>query len=160
MPRLTEQEQQEIIRFIEADKALPDRYRFLLFEDKREVELVWNGKTSEVCNIVLPFQVIEQVDEPRAETPSDTKGDLSLFKHSGISMDGRGRYLDHFFIERLWRSLKQEAVYLHELQDGFQAKRVIDSWIGFYNAERPHTALDKRTPDDAYFDPIQMNQAA
>jgi hypothetical protein len=67
MPRLTEQEQQEIIRFIEADRPLPDKYRFLLFADKREVELVWNGKTSEVCNIVLPFQVIEQVDEPRAE---------------------------------------------------------------------------------------------
>ncbi len=60
MPRLTEQEQQEILRFLEADKPLSDRYRFLLFEDKREVELVWNGKTSEVCNIVLPFQVIEQ----------------------------------------------------------------------------------------------------
>ena len=72
MPRLTEQEQQEIIRFIEADKPLPDKYRFLLFDDKREVELVWNGKTSEVCNIVLPFQVIEQVDEPRAEKPEDT----------------------------------------------------------------------------------------
>lgn len=77
-----------------------------------------------------------------------------------ISMDGRGRYLDNIFIERLWRSLKQEAVYLHELQNGFQAKRVIDEWIGFYNADRPHTALDKRTPDDAYFEPIQMTQAA
>jgi hypothetical protein len=64
MSRLTEKEQQEIIRYIEADKPLPDKYRFLLFEDKREVELVWNGKTNEVCNIVLPFQVIEQVDEP------------------------------------------------------------------------------------------------
>jgi len=42
--------------------------------------------------------------------------------------------------------LKPEAVYLHELQDGFQANRVIDSWIGFYNAERPHTALEKQTP--------------
>ena len=62
-----------------------------------------------------------------------------------ISMDGRGRYLDNIFIERLWRSLKQEAVYLHELQDGFQAKRVIKDWIGFYNSERPHTALDKRS---------------
>ena len=45
MPRLTEQEQQEIIRYIEADKPLPDKFRFLLFEEKREVELVWNGKT-------------------------------------------------------------------------------------------------------------------
>ena len=64
MPRLTEQEQQEILRFLEADKPLPNKYRFLLFEDKREVELVWNGKSSEVCNIVLPFQVIEQGGEP------------------------------------------------------------------------------------------------
>jgi putative transposase len=77
-----------------------------------------------------------------------------------ISMDGRGRYLDNIFIERLWRSLKQEAVYLHELQDGFRAKHVIDDWIEFYNARRPHTALDKRTPNDAYFEPIQMTEAA
>ncbi|WP_407936317.1 integrase core domain-containing protein [Litorivita pollutaquae] len=75
-------------------------------------------------------------------------------------MDGRGRYLDNIFIERLWRSLKQEAVSLHKLQDGFQAERTINNWIVFYNADRPHTALDKRTPDDAYFDAIQVNQAA
>mgnify|MGYP002176250369 FL=1 len=68
-----------------------------------------------------------------------------------ISMDGRGRYLDNIFIERLWRSLKQEAVYLHEITNGFQAKRIIDDWIEFYNSERPHTALDKRTPDIEYF---------
>jgi hypothetical protein len=71
MPRLTPQEQQEILRYLEADKPLPDKFRFLLFEDKREVELVWNGKTNEVTTMVLPFQVIEQVDEPRAETPAD-----------------------------------------------------------------------------------------
>ena len=84
MPRLTEQEQQEIIRFIEADKPLPDKYRFLLFEDKREVELVWNGKTSEVCNIVLPFQSIELVDEPRAETTLQ----LNLFDERGRQRKG------------------------------------------------------------------------
>ena len=67
MAKLTELEQQEIIRFMEAGKPLPDKFRFLLFEDKREVELVWNGKTGEVCNVVLPFQIIEQVDEPRSE---------------------------------------------------------------------------------------------
>ena len=50
-------------------KPLPDKYRFLLFDDKREVELVWNGKTNAVTNVVLPFQTIEQVDEPRAEKP-------------------------------------------------------------------------------------------
>ena len=89
-----------------------------------------------------------------------------------ISMYGRGRYLpphassmhcramDNIFIERLWRSLKQEAVYLHELQDGFQAKRVIKDWIVFYNTERPQTALDKRSPDDAFFSTERSQKAA
>ena len=95
MPRLTEQEQQEIVRFIEADKPLPEKYRFLLFEDKREVELVWNGKTSEVCNIVLPFQVIEQVDEPRAE--KDTRLQMDLF-----SLDARGRQLKGWTNKLIW----------------------------------------------------------
>jgi len=64
-------------------------------------------------------------------------------------MDGRGRYLDNIFIKRLWRSLKQEGVYLHEITDGFQAKRINDTWMGSYKSERPHTALDKRTSDIA-----------
>ncbi len=95
MARLTEQEQQEIVRYIEADKPLPDKYRFLLFEEKREVELVWNGKTSEVCNIVLPFQGIEQVDEPRAEKPEDTEAQASLF-------DARGRQLKGWTNKLIW----------------------------------------------------------
>ena len=95
MPRLTEQEQQEIIRFIEADKPLPEKYRFLLFEDKREVELVWNGKTNEICNIVLPFQTIEQVDEPRAEKPSEADMQLALF-------DERGRQLKGWTNKLIW----------------------------------------------------------
>ena len=97
MARLTEQEQREIIRFIEADKPLPDKYRFLLFQDKREVELVWNGKTSEVCNIVLPFQVIEQVDEPRAEKPEETALQADLF-----ATDARGRQLKGWTNKLIW----------------------------------------------------------
>lgn len=97
MARLTEQEQREIIRFIEADKPLPEKYRFLLFEDKREVELVWNGKTSEVCNVVLPFQVIEQVDEPRAEKPEDTAQQMEL-----ISLDPRGRQIKGWTNKLIW----------------------------------------------------------
>lgn len=97
MARLTEQEQQEVIRFIEADKPLPEKYRFLLFEDKREVELVWNGKTSEVSNVVLPFQTIEQVDEPRAEKPEDTAAQQDLF-----STDSRGRQLKGWTNKLIW----------------------------------------------------------
>lgn len=67
-----------------------------------------------------------------------------------ISMDGRGRCLDNIFIERLWRSLKYEAVYLHEPTDGFAAERVIREWVGFYNTGRPHSALAGRTPAEAY----------
>jgi putative transposase len=67
-----------------------------------------------------------------------------------ISMDGRGRCMDNIFIERLWRSLKYEAVYLHELADGFEARRVIGEWIDFYNTERPHSALAGQTPAEAY----------
>ena len=115
MPRLTEQEQQEIIRYIEADKPLPDKFRFLLFEDKREVELVWNGKTSEVCNIVLPFQVIEQVDEPRVEKPridantrESTKDSIgvdsrSLAVEDQLSFfDFRGRQLKGWTSKLIW----------------------------------------------------------
>ena len=66
-------------------------------------------------------------------------------------MDGRGRCMDNIFIERLWRSLKQEAVYLEEIQDGFHARRVIGNWMNFYNTERPHSSLEHRTPREAYW---------
>src|ERR1700724_3802311 len=78
MPRLSEQEQQEVIRYIEADKPLPEKYRFLLFEDKREVELVWNGKTREVCTAILPFQTLEHIHEPRKEKRDDEELGLDL----------------------------------------------------------------------------------
>ncbi|ATG44210.1 putative transposase [Phaeobacter piscinae] len=77
-----------------------------------------------------------------------------------ISMDGRGRYLDNIFIERLWRSLKQEAIYLEEISDGFQARRAVKNWMAFYNAERPHSALDRQTPDDPYWSGSQEQRAA
>jgi len=74
--RLSDAEIRDITKFLEAGKPLPDKYRFLLFEGKREVELVWNGKTNETCNIVLPFQTIEQVDEPRSEKDINLEPDL------------------------------------------------------------------------------------
>ena len=68
------------------------------------------------------------------------------------SMDGRGRYLDNIFIERLWRSLKYEAVYLRELPDGRAAEREIGDWFDFYNQVRPHSSLDGRAPGEVYRD--------
>lgn len=63
-----------------------------------------------------------------------------------ISMDGRGRWMDNVFIERLWRSLKHEEVYLKHYADGREAREGIARWIAFYNMKRPHQALDYRTP--------------
>ena len=76
----------------------------------------------------------------------------SVLKDSGvaISMDGRGRCMDNIFIERLWRSLKYQAVYLHEISDGFQAQGLISSWFAFYDRAPPHTALGGSTPAEVY----------
>ena len=63
-----------------------------------------------------------------------------------ISMDGRGRWMDNVFIERLWRSLKHEEVYLRGYADGREARAGIGAWIAFYNGRRPHQALGDRTP--------------
>ena len=67
-----------------------------------------------------------------------------------ISMDGRGRWMDNVFIERLWRSLKYECVYLHAFETGSELRAGLMRWIGYYNARRPHSTLAGRTPDEAY----------
>ncbi|WP_420635870.1 IS3 family transposase [Candidatus Palauibacter sp.] len=85
-----------------------------------------------------------------AQFTSEAFADRVLGAGVAFSMDGRGRFLDNIFIERLWRSLKYEAVYLHELRDGLDAERIIGSWFDFYNEVRPHSSLGGRTPGEAY----------
>jgi adenine-specific DNA-methyltransferase len=111
MPQLTDAEKQDVIRYLEADKPLPDKYRFLLFDDKREVELVWNGKTAEVCNIVLPFQTIEQVDKPRAEVGP---GEVDETADGGL-FDFRGRQLRGWTNKLIWGDNK---IILSSLKNG------------------------------------------
>jgi hypothetical protein len=94
---LTDNEKRDAIKLIEAGKPLPDKYRFLLFDDDREVELVWNGKTAEVSNVVLPFQVIEQVDEPRSEETRERHKQTTLF-----DVDDRGRQLAGWTNKLIW----------------------------------------------------------
>src|SRR5881628_1719727 len=65
---LADAEKRDLVKLINEGKPLPEKYRFLLFADKREVELVWNGKTREVCTAILPFQTLEHIDEPRKES--------------------------------------------------------------------------------------------
>ncbi|MBY0340266.1 MAG: hypothetical protein K2Q19_03810 [Rhodocyclaceae bacterium] len=81
---LSDTEKRDLIALIQQGKPLPEKYRFLLFEDKREVELVWNGKTRDVCTTVLPFQSLEHIDEPRTET----KTQVDLFDSRGRQQRG------------------------------------------------------------------------
>ena len=82
---LSDAEKRDLVKLINEGKPLPEKYRFILFEDKREVELVWNGKSREVCNAVLPFQTLEHIDEPRKENPKDEE---PLFDTSGRQIEG------------------------------------------------------------------------
>ena len=68
-----------------------------------------------------------------------------------ISMDGKGRFLDNIFVERLWRSLKYECVYLHAWDTGSEAKAGVRKWMEFYNQQRPHSALGGKTPAVVYW---------
>jgi len=96
---LTENEKRDIIKYLESGKPLPEKFRFLLFADKKEVELVWNGKTSEVSNVVLPFQTIEVVDEPRAENTKDTKKQVQQML---FDFDDRGRQIVGWTNKLIW----------------------------------------------------------
>lgn len=67
-----------------------------------------------------------------------------------ISMDGKGRWMDNVFIERLWRSLKYECIYLNSFENGRQAKSIIGEWLNHYNKTRPHSVFDGKTPHEIY----------
>ena len=95
---LSPNEIRDIVSHLDKGIPLPDKYRFLLFGDKREVELVWNGKSGEVSNVVLPFQTIEQVDEPRkGDSGEEKQSDLSNFE-----ADARGRQLKGWTNKLIW----------------------------------------------------------
>lgn len=78
-----------------------------------------------------------------------------------ISMDGKGRWVDNVFVERLWRSLKYEEVYLKAYDSVAEATQSINQWLTFYNEKRRHSSLDRRTPDQVYYNlPSGLPQAA
>ena len=110
---LSHAEQRDLITLIQQGKALPEKYRFILFEDKREVELVWNGKTRDVCTTVLPFQTLEHVDEPRTET----KVQEDLF-------DSRGRQQRGWTNKLIWGDNK---LILASLKAGALRQQVEDA---------------------------------
>jgi DNA modification methylase len=111
---LTDAEKRDIIRLIEQGKPLPDKYRFLLFEDKREVELVWNGKTREVCTAVLPFQTLEHIDEPRREKRDDEE----------LGLDTGGRQIKGWTNKLIWGDNK---LILSSLKSGALRRQIEDA---------------------------------
>ena len=77
-----------------------------------------------------------------------------------ISMDGKGAWRDNVFVERLWRSVKYEEVYLRAYDSVSEARASIGRYFNFYNGRRPHSRLDGMTPDQAYFTPLPLRTAA
>jgi transposase InsO family protein len=77
-----------------------------------------------------------------------------------ISMDGKGAWRDNVFVERLWRSVKYEEVYLRAYESVSEARASIGRYFEFYNQRRPHASLDGSTPDQAYFTPLPLRTAA
>ena len=115
--RLNDNEIRDIVKYLEANKPLPEKFRFLLFEDKREVELVWNGKTNEVTNIVLPFQVVEQIDEPRIEKEESQSPQFDIF-------DNRGRQITGWTNKLIWGDNK---LILSSLKNGPLRQEIEDN---------------------------------
>lgn len=110
---LTDAETRDLTELLQAGKPLPEKYRFILFEDKREVELVWNGKTRDVCTTVLPFQTLEHVDEPREETRVQEE----LF-------DARGRQTQGWTNKLIWGDNK---LILSSLKAGALRRQIEDA---------------------------------
>jgi len=112
---LSDAEKRDLIQLIQQGKSLPEKYRFILFEDKREVELVWNGKTREVCTTVLPFQTLEHVDEPRKEEPESPQANL---------FDFRGRQMKGWTNKLIWGDNK---LILSSLKSGALRRQIEDA---------------------------------
>jgi putative transposase len=86
--------------------------------------------------------------------------DVLLKADIAISMDGKGSWRDNAFVERLWRSIKYEEVYLKAYETVAEARASIDRYIRFYNTPRPHSSLDRKAPDQAYFNRLLPIAAA
>ena len=87
---------------------------------------------------------------------------VELIQGHGIrlSMDGKGRWVDNVFVERLWKSVKYEEVYLHAYDAVTEARHGLERYFQFYNQRRPHSSLDGQTPNAVYFSSLPLNQAA
>jgi site-specific DNA-methyltransferase (adenine-specific)/adenine-specific DNA-methyltransferase len=118
---LTAAEKRDLIKLLEQGKPLPEKYRFLLFADQREVELVWNGKTREVCTAILPFQTLEHIDEPRKEGGA---GILPANEQQADLIDLSGRQIKGWTNKLIWGDNK---LILSSLKAGALRRQIEDA---------------------------------
>ena len=102
---------------------------------------------------------IFNTDQGSQFTSADFTGVL-IANAIAISMDGKGAWRDNVFVERIWKSVKYEEVYLHAYDSVSEARSSIGRYLDFYNHRRPHSSLDRKTPDEAYFDHLPQSKAA
>ena len=95
-----------------------------------------------------------------AQFTSEAFTDVLKDKGVAISMDGKGRWVDNVFVERLWRSVKYEDLYLRAYETPAELRRGLGQYFEFYNSRRRHSALDRRTPDAVYYEQVHANLAA
>ena len=98
--------------------------------------------------------------EPLGGSVAETTKIFAAQRGIAISMDGKGAWRDNVFVERLWRSVKYEEVYLRAYETVGEARASIGRYLDFYNGRRPHSSLDGRTPDQAYFNSLPLRLAA
>jgi len=94
---------------------------------------------------ISSFEMLQRPVESTQFTSEEFTGALKA-RGVAISMDGKGAWRDNIFVERLWRSIKYEEVYLHAYDSVIHAKAGLERYIDFYNTARPHSSLDKKTP--------------
>src|ERR1043166_9470528 len=111
---LSEAEKRDLIKLINEGRPLPEKYHFLLFDEKREVELVWNGKSREVCTAILPFQTLEHIDEPRKEKGDDEE----------LGLDTGGRQIKGWTNKLIWGDNK---LILSSLKSGALRRQIEDA---------------------------------
>jgi len=115
--------------------------------------LAWrvsNAMTTDFCLEALQEALTRYGAPEIFNTDQDFTAPL-LAKGVRVSMDGKGRWIDNVFVERLWRSVKYEDIYLHAYETLSELKAALARYFGFYNARRPHQSLQYRTPDEIYF---------
>jgi len=131
--------------------------------------LAWrlsNSLTADFCvealeEAITRYGVPEIMNTDQGSQFTGTEFIATLTQHAiRISMDGKGCWRDNVFVERLWKTIKYEEVYLHAYDTVSAANQSLTRYVSFYNARRPHTALDRQTPDAAYFNRLPLAAAA